>query len=228
MTWDFSDATMLALPERWRDLDAEQGDVLRRWIRAAFPTMNDLRAFVHGLTTSEYTMPATAPSEMLDWLASLTNTELIDGTVDRRTQFLNPYQRKEGTAGSLSRVVWSLTGVPAHIEGNWRGNRWLTVIKTFLPTTPITGQPISTWGDLATVCPTLLDLQEEGTIADAAAIDSGRVEIIKAVLRYGAKPVGVRLAHRPDNEIVVAPVVTPVNVISVPTIFIDATTEAYP
>ncbi len=229
MTWDFADIVMEHLPERWRDLDAaeEQNDVLRRWIRAAFPGMNEMRAFVRGLTTGAYTTPATAPSEMLDWLASLTNTELIDGTVSRRDQFANPYQRMAGTAGSLSRVVWSLTGVPAHIGGNWRGNQWLTVVKTYLPATPLTGTPIATWRDLATVAPTLLDLQEEGTIADLATIDSGRVAIVDAVLYNGAKPVGIRLAHRPDNDYVVEIAPDPISVISTPTIYIDATAEAY-
>ena len=186
------------LPELWRDADEQLSyqllnlldDILLHDGGPAWDT-------IIKCMTGDYVGPLTADWVALPWLAELLGVELLDGDpLPRRLQFADPAQRMTGSAPAITRYVRALVGASIQIDlaPRWRGNRWLSVILTDDVTTPVSGTPIVTWGQLMATAPTLADLIEEGTIADTMAIDMMRYLIATSAERQ--RPAGIRFAHR--------------------------------
>lgn len=187
MGW-LADRTWRRLPEAWRHDDAQLGYQLQRWLEGALDPVEAGATQVRALATGEGTDPLLAPEEWLDWLAARTGVSLLDGGGPFREQFAHDAQRKPGTRAAIRRHVHAYVGHEPILDVR----PWLTVIDVWVPDVPVAGHPIVTWRDLRTVCPTPAHLIAEGTVADTAAIDYGRVLVATAA--EPIRPACVRFA----------------------------------
>lgn len=188
------------LPEAWIYDDELLGQPLWSWLYYVLTDADNITNFINRVAEGELTDVALADAAWLPWLAWVSGipypTQFLD-VADVRDWMVRPERLERGSHRSMADIVALQLAADATVQvyGHWRDNPWVVVIRTAIEETPLTGDTITTWQELAAIAPTWDDLEEEGSDDDIHLQDKVRVTIAKT-WALPEKMAGAHAAHR--------------------------------